>query len=456
MNLQVAEAHTGAMDLARISHIPVLLAETLADLPYYEGCVEASAKLSEVMVIFNQNEQLPGIAVRCDDGDLTLISRWTCSDLLSKRFYPELFLEKPVKAFVETVLLPETLQLHESTELSIAARACLSRPHLSIHEPLVVLRDDGECRIVDIYDLLKGIMQRLSKALHTIDTQLAEKERIQNELIAASRLAGMAEVATGVLHNVGNVLNSINVSAHLLLENLQGSRVETLSRAAEVIGQHQSDLVSFLTEDTRGQAFPRLLDGLASNLSSERDRQIDEVRSLVAHVDHIREIVNMQQTHAKARGTMNLENAVELVEAALKINDESLTRHRVKVVRKFETNGPFVTERHKVLQILVNLISNAKNALSECDQEEKVLKVLVDADAQNVRICVCDNGPGIPRENLAKIFGHGFTTRKDGHGFGLHSAALAAQELGGALSARSDGLGTGSEFELVLPLKCRG
>ena len=161
----------------------------------------------------------------------------------------------------------------------------------------------------------------------------------------------------------------------------------------------------------------------------------------------------MQQTHASARGTSEPVDLVELVEDALKINDAGLIRHGIEVVREFDEVQQIVTERHKVMQILVNLISNAKHALRDSDQEDKIMTLVVTADQESVRVQVCDNGIGIVPEHLTKIFNHGFTTKKEGHGFGLHSSALAAQELGGSLSVHSDNAGLGATFTLQIPLK---
>ncbi len=114
---------------------------------------------------------------------------------------------------------------------------------------------------------------------------------------------------------------------------------------------------------------------------------------------------------------------------------------------------PITVEKHKVLQILVNLMRNAKFACSESGLPDRQMTLRVSRDADIVKISVSDNGVGIAPENLTRIFSHGFTTRKDGHGFGLHSGALAATEMGGRLSVQSDGLGLGAAFTLELP--CR-
>ena len=124
----------------------------------------------------------------------------------------------------------------------------------------------------------------------------------------------------------------------------------------------------------------------------------------------------------------------------------------IQVVRNFEALTPTSLDKHKILQILINVISNAKYAVSESTRRDKQITVRIGTDAnRRVTIAVADNGIGIAQENLARIFAHGFTTKKDGHGFGLHSGALAAKEMGGCLTVHSEGLGHGATFTLELP-----
>ena len=144
----------------------------------------------------------------------------------------------------------------------------------------------------------------------------------------------------------------------------------------------------------------------------------------------------------------------QLVDDSLQINAGALDRHQVKLARESEKVPQVLVDKHKVLQILVNLIRNAKYAVSEAERKDKQVTVrLFQHGEDHVRIQVSDNGVGIAPENLTRIFAHGFTTRKDGHGFGLHSGALAAKEMGGSLSVHSEGPGQGATFTLELPIK---
>jgi signal transduction histidine kinase len=178
---------------------------------------------------------------------------------------------------------------------------------------------------------------------------------------------------------------------------------------------------------------------------------LKELELLRGNVEHIKEIVAMQQSYAKVSGVEEVSDVRELVEDSLRMNSGSMSRHGVTVIRNYETVPPMVMEKHKTLQILVNLVRNAQHACDESGRTDKRVTVRVASEASRVKISVTDNGVGIPAENLMRIFNHGFTTRKNGHGFGLHSGALAAKEMGGALTVHSDGRGCGATFTLELP-----
>ena len=277
-------------------------------------------------------------------------------------------------------------------------------------------------------------------------------EKAHRQLLETSRQAGMAEVATSVLHNVGNVLNSVNVSATLVTDRVRRSKVSNVVRLRDLLHQHRDELGRFLTEDPRGRMIPAYLDTLAESLGKEQVAVISELETLRKNIDHIKDVVAMQQSYAKTSGVAETVTVPDLVEDAFRMNAGSLARHDVKVIRDYACRQSITTEKHKVLQILVNLIRNATHACDESGGGDKRIVIRTAADERDVEISVIDNGVGIPAENLTRIFAHGFTTRKHGHGFGLHSGALAARELGGSLTVRSEGLGKGATFTLRLPI----
>jgi C4-dicarboxylate-specific signal transduction histidine kinase len=280
-----------------------------------------------------------------------------------------------------------------------------------------------------------------------------ELQQMHRQLLETSRHAGMAEVATGVLHNVGNVLNGVNVSATLVTEQLEKSKGANLSKIAAMLQEHTGNVVHFLTEDPAGRRIPGYLVTLAADLADEQRTAVAELDHLRKNIEHIKDIVAMQQSYAKVSGVTEQVTVSSLVEDALRMNASALARHGLEVVRDFQVDPTITIERHKVLQILVNLLRNAKYACDDSGLSDKQLIVRISQENDRIRIAVIDNGVGIPPENLTRIFAHGFTTRKDGHGFGLHSGALVAKELGGSLLAQSDGLGKGAAFTLEIPFK---
>lgn len=281
------------------------------------------------------------------------------------------------------------------------------------------------------------------------EAELGKSIRAQME---HSRLAGMAEVATSVLHNIGNVLNSVNISCSVISGLVRKSRVSSVTKTAALLRENETDLAGFFTTHPNGRKLPDYLEKLARRLSEEQSTLLDEVASLDKNIEHIKNIVSVQQNYARnMNGSLETMALESLVEDALRLNSDSFDRHRIEVVREFAGPPPFPLEKHKILQILVNLVRNAKHALTEGDCAEKRLTIRMTAHGGHAAVSVCDNGIGIAPENLIKIFSHGFTTKKDGYGFGLHSGALAAQEMGGRLTVHSDGPNMGATFTLELP-----
>ena len=283
----------------------------------------------------------------------------------------------------------------------------------------------------------------------------AEKEELYQKLVQASRQAGMADVASSVLHNVGNVLTSINVSTDTLLKTLKKPMVGDVCRIASMFHENQGNLQAFLTEDPKGKQIPSYLGMVAESLSGSHQTIQSEIDSLVKKVDHIKQVIMSQQDIAHAGNVREATSVEELMEQALMMGMPEPEKYGIRVVREYAQVPTIMTDRHYVLQILVNVITNAKNAMVEYPANSHCLTVRIGLPAgrsKSVRFEVGDTGGGITAENLPRLFAQGFTTRKAGHGLGLHSAAIAAKNLGGTLQAKSPGVGRGATFMLDLPL----
>ena len=283
----------------------------------------------------------------------------------------------------------------------------------------------------------------------------AEREDLHQQLLQASRQAGMADVASSVLHNVGNVLTSINVSTDTLLKTLKKPMVGDVCRIASMFHENQGNLQAFLTEDPKGKQIPSYLGMVAESLSGSHQTIQSEIDSLVKKIDHIKQVIMSQQDIAHAGNIREATTAEDLMEQALLMGMPEPEKYGIRVVREYTHVPAIMTDRHHVLQILVNVIANAKNSMVEYPANSHCLtvRILLPADRRgSVRLEVTDTGGGIKAENLPRLFTQGFTTRKAGHGLGLHSAAISAQNLGGTIQARSEGEGRGATFMLDLPV----
>jgi two-component system NtrC family sensor kinase len=305
-------------------------------------------------------------------------------------------------------------------------------------------------------------INRVNRALHVVNENLEQRveERTrelkdaQSELMDSARQAGMAEIATNVLHNVGNVLNSVNISAELVTRKLRTSKALGLGKAMQLINEHRRDLGTFLTEDEKGKLLPDYLNQLVEAIATEQQGLTEELAQLSKSVDHIKDIVSTQQSYAGASTLLEPVHISALMEDALRMNSGALSRHHVTVVKDYHDVPEIMADKHRLLLILVNLISNAKYAMSNLtDRTRQMTLTVMPLDDGTLQISVKDEGEGIPAQNMTRIFTHGFTTRKEGHGFGLHSCALAALEMKGRLTAHSDGPGKGALFTLHIPLE---
>jgi two-component system sensor kinase FixL len=299
----------------------------------------------------------------------------------------------------------------------------------------------------------------------------AEMQRLQEDLLRVSREAGMAAVAGEVLHNAGNVLNSAGVSVAMLERHVKGLRVGHLSRAVAMLEEHAGRLDAFLRDDPRGTPLFALLRGLVAHFEQHQSQVGAEVTALQGSIEHLTRVIHAQRGHARSVGVLEVVSVDALIDAALELQAPSWSQLGITLERRLAPLPRLRIDKHKAIEVLVNLISNARQSLRESGRADQRVCIRTEAarlskapgpgpdagpdvgpDGGRVRIHVEDNGMGIDPANRAKLFRLGFTTKQDGSGIGLHSSAITAQQLGGSLSFHSEGPGQGAVFTLELPV----
>jgi predicted ATPase/signal transduction histidine kinase len=294
-----------------------------------------------------------------------------------------------------------------------------------------------------------GFYEQLERRVEERTAALAESQR---KLVEASRQAGMADVATSVLHNVGNVLNSVNVASGLVVESIKRSKSSGVSKLAVLL--NQAEVRGLLEPHPQAKQVPGYVKTLSEVLEQEQASVLKELDGLQRNIEHIKVIVAMQQTHGRgSKAAVEPVSLRELVDDAVALDALSFRNHPLEIVRELAELPALMLDRHKVLQIITNLLSNARHALRDQVSGAEPIAIRVQRAGKVLRLQVQDTGCGIAAENMGKIFNHGFTTRSDGHGFGLHASANAATEMGGSLTCASDGAGRGATFTLDLPWK---
>ncbi len=278
---------------------------------------------------------------------------------------------------------------------------------------------------------------------------------LNQQLVVAARQVGMADIASITLHNIGNVLSSASVSTELLKENIEQPHYQRLFAIINMLKEKLPTISEFLTQDAKGKLIPSYLITLGEYIQKDVQKIDEEIVVLKKQIQHIKDIIGTQNNISHARGMTEKVLLGDVIESALQLSANSRKFKDIKITKDFEANFRIVVDKTKLLQALVNLIQNAKEAVSANEESTpRQISIVIQKDQNNrhVEIKVEDNGIGILEENLTKVFSFGFSTKKDGHGFGLHSSAIAANEMGGSLSVESKGFGKGATFILTLPL----
>ncbi|PCJ56602.1 MAG: hypothetical protein COA79_18215 [Planctomycetota bacterium] len=293
--------------------------------------------------------------------------------------------------------------------------------------------------------------ETLNKRTKDLRKNVTELLKAEVEIKSSAVKAGMAEVATNILHNVGNVLNSVNVSTSYLLDLVKNKRSNIFHNIAQLLTENKDNLNDFLINHPKGKLLPLLLIELSDAFKNEDKSVIYELNRLSINIDHIKTIITLQQNYADKPNFLESCSIQTILEDALRMVTADYSTHDLQINLDIQEDSLIVTSRHKLLQVIINLLRNARESFVEYEQKNK--KVLITLNNNPTTIKIIDNGVGILKENMEKMFSHGFTTKKDGHGFGLHSCYMAIKELGGEINVSSDGLQKGTSFTIILPEK---
>lgn len=276
-------------------------------------------------------------------------------------------------------------------------------------------------------------------------------EKLDNsykKLVEQAHRSGMAEIASGILHNVSNILNSISVSIHIIKELIHGAPIESLVKANRMLEENINHLDSFLGDDPKGKRLTQFYIKLGESFSDLQTRLLENIYRLAEKINLINEIVTAQQNYTGIRSTLEELDVIPIIEDALKMNMPSLEKCHIKLIRNYNNPIRAFIQRTKLFHVLINLITNAKDAMMEVPESKRKLTITITKVGDEKQIRISDTGHGIAPDLLESIFAYGYTTKKDGHGFGLHSCANYMTEMEGKIWAESEGPGKGATFVL--------
>lgn len=320
--------------------------------------------------------------------------------------------------------------------------------------PLKVVSNDEIGTLADNFEKMRITIKEYTGNLETMVFERTKELRVaQKDLVDKAHKAGMADIAAGTLHNVGNILNSVKVSLEVLGAKTNDLPLQEFIKANELLKENLDSIEIFIRDDPRGKKLLLYYLQIEEPFKKASAQIQRNFQRLSEKVNTISDVIAAQQNYAGVGGLTEKVILTDIVEDALLIQSGSIERHGLSVIKEFHETPEILVQKTKLVHILVNLIKNAKDSMVGMDPEKKTLRISIQNENGSIFIRIKDAGCGIAGENLNKIFSYGFTTKKDGHGFGLHSSVNYMKEMGGEMWAESEGVGRGAQFVLKFPQK---
>ncbi len=358
--------------------------------------------------------------------------------------------EQPIDSFLLQIKAPEISLVKEFTkkELSISNIGFINKSGKQMYIDLSTFFITNKKKKVTGYIFLIRNTTNLVKARLEIEKQ-------HEQMIRMAHQAGMAEFATNVMHNIGNVLNSVSVSSEHLISLLQGSKIKNFFRSNALLNNNLSNITEFLTKDPKGKILPEYYVELGNILELEYNNLQAEGKALTDKIRIMKEVINIQQEYAKSDEFYEYEDINTIIDGVLQILDVSIKKNNIEINRpqSDKNNTKFKIQKSKLLNVLLNILKNSIEALKESNKPHRKITIRLEkTDLAMMDIEISDNGIGIEQGDLSKIFSFGYTKKPNGHGFGLHYCANAVKEMKGSITVESDGPDQGAKFVVSIPV----
>ena len=333
--------------------------------------------------------------------------------------------------------------------IELLTKAAYEIAHGDYDRQVVATTSDEIGSLAENFEQMRETIKQYTGNLEKmVADRTQELKEAQKELVEKAHQSGMADIAAGTLHNVGNLLNSVKASVEVIETVMNGSPLDGLVKANKLLGENMARLDEFITTDPRGKKLLHYFLKIEEPIQNAFDQIAQNIKRVIEKVAVIGDVIAAQQSYAGVGGLSEKVKLTEIIEDALTMQSGTIDRHNINLIRDYSDVPEIFVQKTKLVHIMVNLIKNAKDAMEGLEPDKKTLVLSITQDDRAIFIHVKDSGCGIPCENITKIFSHGFTTKKTGHGFGLHSCANYMKEMGGEIRAESEGVGKGSLFTL--------